>query len=137
MPSLLDIMPLSKKVRLGGGQEVEFFGLSAREIGALVKRFPEAQVLLGAGSSPASIVDIFPELAAAAIAASAHAEGVEEEEAAARWSGADQSLALAAIAEMSLPASIAGPFAAVFQGATPAPDSPAAPLTSSPEQSID
>lgn len=119
MPSLLDIVPLSRKVQLGGGQEFEFFGLTARDIAGLVRRFPALGPMFGGVAPDAdapSMVDSFPDAAAAAIAASAHMTEPEDEEAVARWSGADQAVVLAVVAELSLPASIAGPFVRALAG---------------------
>ncbi len=40
--SLLDVLPRSERVDIGGGQEVDVFGISAEDIGKILARYPMA-----------------------------------------------------------------------------------------------
>lgn len=40
--SLLDVLPRSERVDIGGGQEIEVFGISTEDVGKILARFPNA-----------------------------------------------------------------------------------------------
>lgn len=124
MPSLLDLAPLSKKEHLGAaGMEIEFFGVPMREVVALLQRWPDLTKLLSPTARGdvdiAAVAGMVPEFAAAAICASARMTTPEDEEAVARWSGADTAKGFAAFAELSLPPGISGPFVEFLTAGAP------------------
>lgn len=67
MLSLLDVLPRSERVGIGGGQEIDVFGISGEDIGKILTRYPNAfQQMINSGGKPASLD---PNLGAALLAA--------------------------------------------------------------------
>lgn len=42
MLSLLDVLPRHERVDIGGGQEIDLFGVSAEDVGRILERYPNA-----------------------------------------------------------------------------------------------
>ncbi len=56
MLSLLDVLPRHERVDIGGGQEVDVFGISGEDIGKILGRYPNAfQQLMDSGNKPTAI----------------------------------------------------------------------------------
>ncbi|RWC29846.1 MAG: hypothetical protein EOS70_23445 [Mesorhizobium sp.] len=110
MAGLLDIAPLTEKVRVGGAT-VEVSGVSAGGIVAMIARFPEFRMLMtGKDVDVASLVSMGGDAVAAIIAAGVGFPGDEAQEAAAaRLPLEAQADILAAIIKVTLPNGI-GPF---------------------------
>lgn len=68
MLSLLDVLPRHERVDIGGGQEVDVFGISGEDIGKILERYPDAfQQIAGSGNK---LTGMKPTLLAALLAAS-------------------------------------------------------------------
>jgi hypothetical protein len=82
MASLLDVAPISEKVKLPGGQEVDVTGVSAHGIAILFQRFPELRMLVtGQQVDRTQLIALAPQCLAAIIAAATGTPGNEKAEA--------------------------------------------------------
>jgi hypothetical protein len=83
MASLLDIVPASASVDVGG-VSVSVSGITAKGIGSLLGRFPDIQsALTGEGIMAEKLISLAPDAVAAIIAAGCGAPGNADHEAAA------------------------------------------------------
>lgn len=56
MLSLLDVLPRSERVDIGGGQEIDVFGISGEDIGKILTRYPDAfQQLSSSANKPSNL----------------------------------------------------------------------------------
>lgn len=112
MVSLLDIAPATGKVSVAGG-DVDVIALSAKQLAAILGRFPTLYNLF-AGRQPGieEVIEFAPDAVAVFIAAgTGHLGESNHEEAASRLGIDDQSKLLEAILKITLPGG-SGPFVA-------------------------
>jgi hypothetical protein len=66
--SLLDVLPQHETVDIGGGQQIEVYGISAEDIGAILHRYPDAFAQIIKAKGNVTLTD--PALLGALLAAS-------------------------------------------------------------------
>lgn len=114
MTSLLDIAPLTAKVKVGGaGDDVDVYGVSVEGLVSLISRFPEVRQLLGggkggAGLSEKELLALGGKVVAAVIAAGCGMPGNKEaEEVAAKFNLDTQADFISKILGLTLPNGLA------------------------------